>query len=211
MANDSLLNTPVLWINKYLQAKLGQQVGIGVPFFPTMPSTLDALTDQWLLIPDETNDYKLTRFQYAGVMSTWDRMIRMNRKSFPHIKSEQVLYYFYATADDSITTMIKTTEQVYRLLGRADESAEELNNWCSNRRINIGTKDQPELIDNMFYFHNLKVYQLEEVRDIIDFGTARTYAGNKIIVDFEYHQMPDLTNNNWSPEILPPDSDKITL
>jgi hypothetical protein len=57
-------------------------------------------------------------------------------------------------------------------------------------------------IDNMFYFHNFKVYQLEETRDIIDFGTARTYGGNKIIIDFDYHQMPDLTTNGWVPEKL---------
>jgi hypothetical protein len=35
---------------------------------------------------------------------------------------------------------------------------------------------------------------LQETRDIIDFGTARTYGGNKIIIDFDYSQAPDLTN-----------------
>jgi hypothetical protein len=44
-----------------------------------------------------------------------------------------------------------------------------------------------------FYFHGFKIYQLEEVRDIIDFGTARTYGGNKIIIDYDYHQMSDIT------------------
>jgi len=43
-------------------------------------------------------------------------------------------------------------------------------------------------MDCKFFFHRFRVYQLEEVRDIIDFGTARTYGGNKIIIDFEYHQ-----------------------
>jgi hypothetical protein len=47
---------------------------------------------------------------------------------------------------------------------------------------------------NKFYFHRFKVYQLEEVRDIIDFGTARTYGGNKIIIDFEYHQDNSIVN-----------------
>jgi hypothetical protein len=56
----------------------------------------------------------------------------------------------------------------------------------------------------MFYFHEFKVYQLEESRDIIDFGTARTYGGNKIIIDYDYHQMPGITNHDWVPErILP--------
>jgi len=63
----------------------------------------------------------------------------------------------------------------------------------------------------MFYFHDFKVYQLEETRDIIDFGTARTYAGNKIIIDFDYHQMPSLTNNNWTPEPKLRGDDKLTI
>ena len=210
MANDSRLNTPVLWINKYLQHKLPGLVkqvgadgiteftdlpGIGVPLFPSMPTSLDNLTEQWVIIDD-------VRYPYAGVMATWDRLIKMNRKGFPHIKSEQVLYYFYATAEGVTETMVQIQEAVLRLLDRFNESAEEVNNWCSNRQINLGTEQNPDLIDNMFYFHNFKVYQLEETRDIIDFGTARTYGGNKIIIDFDYHQMPDLTARDWKPEKL---------
>lgn len=197
MANDTLLNTPILWINKYLQDRIDLLTDLGrVPFFPTQPSTLDALTGS---------------FPTGDVMATYDRMFKMNRSKFPHIKSEQVLYYFYATANTHIEKMIQITEAVYRLLDRGDESAEEINSWCSNRRVNIGTDQIPDLIDNMFYFHNFKVYQLEETRDIIDFGTARTYAGNKIIIDFEYHQMSELTQNTWSPGPKLTGDDKITI
>lgn len=188
MANDSLLNTPVLWINKYLEDKIPLLTNIEVPLFPSTPSILDDLTGS---------------FPAAGVMGTWDRLVKMNRKTLPHIKGEQILYYFYATAENTIENMVKIQEAVLRLMDRLDETAEEVNNWCSNRAINIGTEAIPDLIENMFYFHNFKIYQLEETRDIIDFGTARTYGGNKIIIDFEYHQMPELTSNNWSPEELP--------
>jgi len=187
MANDSLLNTPVLWINKYLQDQIQQLTNIETPLFPSTPSTLDNLTETF---PD------------GGVMATWDRLIKMNRKGFPHIKCEQLLYYFYATADNPVENMVQVQEAVLRLMDRFDESAEEINNWCSNRQINLGTVQNPDLIDNQFYFHNFKVYQLEETRDIIDFGTARTYGGNKIIIDFDYHQLPDLTARDWQPEKL---------
>jgi hypothetical protein len=63
----------------------------------------------------------------------------------------------------------------------------------------------------MFLFHSFKVYQLEETRDIIDFGTARTYGGNKIIIDFEYHQDQDLTNRDWTPEARLSDANKIVI
>jgi hypothetical protein len=212
MANDTFLNTPVLWINKYLQHKVPQDVGIGIPFFPSIPSSIDALTEEWVtIVPDASNPDSVNRYAYAGVMSTWDRMFRMNRSKFPHIKSEQVLYYFYATQEDAVELMIQTQECVNRLLDRLDESAAEVNNWCMNRKINLGTEENPNLIDNMFYFHSFKVYQLEEVRDIIDFGTARTYAGNKIIIDYQYHQMTELTNNAWQPEAKLSDLDKIII
>jgi hypothetical protein len=188
MANDSSLNTPVLWINRYLQDKIPELTGLDkFPFFPSTPSILDDLTGS---------------FPAGGVMAVWDRMIKMNKKSLPHIKNEEVLYYFYATAENHIENMVKIQESIFRLMDRLDETAEEINNWCSNRSINIGTTQIPNIIDNMFYFHNFKVYQLQETRDIIDFGTARTYGGNKFIIDFEYHQMPDLTSASWKPEKL---------
>ena len=205
MANDTPLNTPVLWINKYLQSKLSGFGFDSVPFFPTSPSTIDNLTQSFA--------------ENSGVMATYDRMFKMNRKSFPHIKCEQLLYYFYATQENSITNMIQVTEIIYRLLDRFDESAEEINAWCAKRQVNLGTSGSPDLIDNIFYFHNFRVYQLEETRDIIDFGTARTYAGNKIIIEFDYHQKPVLDINgkdtvmysDWVTETLIPGDDKIIV
>jgi hypothetical protein len=188
MANDSTLNTPVLWINKYLEDKITEITDIEFPFFPSTPSIIDDLTGS---------------FPAGGVMGTWDRLIKMNRTGFPHIKCEQIMYYFYAQASNPIENMVKIQEAVFRLMDRFDETAEEVNSWCSNRAINIGTEQLPDYLENQFYFHNFKVYQLEETRDIIDFGTARTYGGNKIIIDFDYHQMPDLTLNSWSPESPP--------
>lgn len=189
---ESLLNTPVLWINHYLQTKLATlDTGIGVPFFPSRPASIDELTEQWITVDNNI-------YPYAGVMATWDRLIKMRRGPFPHIRSEQILYYFYATESNVTEQMVQTQELILRLLDRGDESAEDLNRWAANNQINVGTQQSPNLLSNKFYFHNLKVYQLEETRDIIDFGTARTYGGNKIIIEYTYHQMPELTNNDLS-------------
>lgn len=192
MTNDSLLNTPVLWINKYLQSKILDSTTLDTPFFPTLPSTINDL-----------NSY----FPTGGTMATWDRLIKMNKKGFPHIKCEQIMYYFYANGENPIEKMVQIQEQVLRLMDRGDETAQEINNWSANRQINLGRFDgsgnpvDPDLlVDNMFYFHDFKVYQLEESRDIIDFGTARTYGGNKIIIEYDYHQMPSMTNASWVPE-----------
>ena len=185
MANDTLLNTPVIWINKYIQSKILENTSLDTPFFPTLPSTINDLTQY---------------FPTGGTMATWDRLIKMNKKSFPHIKCEQVMYYFYANGENPIEKMVQIQEQVLRLMDRGNETAEEINNWASNRQVNLGTSQSPDLVDNMFFFHDFKVYQLEESRDIIDFGTARTYGGNKIIIEYDYHQMPELTGADWVPE-----------
>ena len=192
MANTlSAFNTPVLWINSYLQEKFSELIvdnpetaeeetaGIGVPFFPSRPASIDQLTEDWVIIGDQ-------RLQYAGVMATWDRLIRMRRSPFPHIKQEQLLYYFYATEENVTETMVQVQEAVLRLMDREDETASEINAWTKGKEIDGMTCG--------FYFHRFKIYQLEEVRDIIDFGTARTFGGNKIIIDFEYHQINKILN-----------------
>jgi hypothetical protein len=83
--------------------------------------------------------------------------------------------------------MVQIQESVLRLMDREDETAAEINEWTKGKSFDGMTCK--------FHFHRFRIYQLEEVRDIIDFGTARTYGGNKIIIDFEYHQMQDIINN----------------
>jgi hypothetical protein len=168
VSKTSILNTPVLWVNAYLQEKLEDLGFETMPFFPSVPSTINDLTEF---------------FPSSGVMATYDRMIRMRRSPFPHIKCEQLLYYFYATAENSVLNMVKITEQTLRLMDREDETAEELNEWCKNKGSILveGVAIEPN-----FRFVNFKVFQLQETRDIVSFGTARTYAGNKIIIYYDY-------------------------
>jgi hypothetical protein len=169
------MNTPMLWINNYLSENIPLLTNLDqFPFFPSTPSTINDLTQYF-------------NQSTQGVAATWDRLIRMRRSPFPHIKQEQALYYFYAQGSSPTEVMVQIQESVLRLMDREDESASEINDWARGK-----------VIDGMtckFQFHRFRIYQLEEVRDIIDFGTARTYGGNKIIIDFEYHQMQDIINN----------------
>jgi hypothetical protein len=189
---ESTLNTPMLWINKYLQEKVFENTDLAIPFFPVKPNAIDDLTEQWMVIDSIDIDGNLVsnRVPYKGILSVYDRLIRMRRSPFPHIKQEQALYYFYATQEDVTENMVQIQEAVLRLMDREDETAEEINAWAKGKSYNTPTGD---VLTNRFFFHKFRVYQLEEVRDIIDFGTARTYGGNKIIIDFEYHQDTTIT------------------
>lgn len=119
----------------------------------------------------------------------------MRRVPFPYIKCEQLLYYFYATGPQAQKKMIITQQQVNDLLDSGDDSAKCLNEWAAqNKRpedepISATSPSGKYWDDESLpcFFHNFKIYQLEETRDIVDFGTARTYAGNKIIIDYDWH------------------------
>jgi hypothetical protein len=194
---------PPAFINAYLSEKIPQELGANrfagsMKFFPTTPTSIDDLTENF---PESAGE----------VFAVYDRMLKMRRTPFPHIKSEQLLYYFYKMAGDPVD-LIETTQVVQDLLDREDESAQDLNDWISNyQKDNPGTPiqkldgDKP-ITDSsgntillptaniggtdflLPFFHKLRIYQLEETRDIVDFGTARTYAGNKIIIDYDWHK-----------------------
>jgi len=164
---------PPIFINNYLKEKIGSYFAdeINIPFFPTTPTDIDALTETF---PTS-----------QGTFAVYDRMFKYRRTPFPHIKSEQLLYYFYKTQGDS-ELMMEISQLVYDLLDRGDESAEDLNAWIQSKVVN-GVVTFAGADFDPVYFHNMKIFQLEETRDIVDFGTARTFAGNKIIIDYDYH------------------------
>jgi hypothetical protein len=196
---------PPAFINAYLAEKVPAELGSGrfsnglMKFFPASPTDIEALTETF---PDAS----------SNVFAVFDRMLKMRRSPFPHIKQEQLLYYFYKMAGDPVD-LIETTQVVQDLLDREDESAQNLNQWIKEYQIaHPGTPIQRKDVDGKLmenpdgtpilqitakigdtdfllpFFHKIRIYQLEETRDLIDFGTARTYAGNKIIIDYDWHK-----------------------
>jgi len=180
---------PPVFINAYLSEKVTESLpdrfSGDFRFFPTTPTDIETLTQNF---PEASNN----------VFAVYDRMFKMRRAAFPHIKSEQLLYYFYKTSGDPVA-LIETTQVVQDFLDRGDESAQELNEWLTalpeGQPITdpiTGRQLRTKVINGtdfcIPFFHEIKIYQLEETRDIVDFGTARTFAGNKIIIDYDWHQ-----------------------
>ena len=173
---------PAMIVNQYLSEKVEQLVPdyFGTPMFflPTMPTDVDALYEGFPAAEGQT-------------FAVYERMFKMRRAPFPHCKCEQVLYYLYKndapTPSEQAAALFNTTQAIYDLMDRGDESAEEINAWQKNnldesKELNFfGTKFEP------VFFHSFKVFQLEETRDIVDFATANSFIANKIIVDYEYH------------------------
>lgn len=198
---------PPTIINIYLQQKLGPIFG-AVPMFPTVPSDLASVSDGFT-IDQLTGDDAGVRFTFGGQAAIYDRMFKMRRTPFPYIKCEQVLYYFYAMTESAVVNLIEMTQNIQDLLDRGDDSAQDINEWVRALHSSqsgavpqkttvtdlvTGVAEQKDFVTingEQFllpYFHSMKVFQLQETRDIIDFGTARTYAGNKIVVDYDWHK-----------------------
>lgn len=182
------ISYPPIFINTYLQQKLGQAGFGATPMFPTVPTDPDAFADGFTL-DQLAGDDPTVRFTFGGQIAIYDRMFKMRRGPFPHIKGEQLLYYFNAVREDAVPNLLLMTQAVSDLLDRGDESAEDINRWVADNMLNQDgiyvASDGLQYLP--VYFHDFKIFQLEETRDIIDFGTARTYAGNKIIIDYTYH------------------------
>ena len=221
------IHHPPSFVNAYLQEKLALSHDLAVPMYPTMPTDLAAASDGYSI--SNLTDGSGAKFYFNGAAAIYDRMFKMRRLPFPHIKSEQLLYYFFSLTTEAVSKLIEITQEIQDLLDRGDESAEEINTWIRKyQEINPGTPEpvldafgnqifdpqldqdgNPVLDDNnepilvlrtvptarigskdvlLPYFHNIKIYQLQETRDIIDFATARTFAGNKIIIDYDWHK-----------------------
>lgn len=196
---------PTVFINGYIYDKINQaqQYGGTTRFFPASPTAIDDFTEQF---PEGNKFY------------VYDRMLKMRRTPFPHIKEEQMLIYFYARGAQPIPDLYESTQAIVDLLDRGDESGEEVNAWIKEQLDENGLYVVDKGLDTEksfkpVYFHSFKIFQLEETADIIDFGTARTWAGNKIIIDYKYHlNYPEkkILYTTDNPDWQDPNDDEIT-
>jgi hypothetical protein len=69
-------------------------------------------------------------------------------------------------------------------LDREDSAAQDLNSWIS---ANPQEDDNGDAIPNNVFFHNIKVYQADESRDLVELASARTLFLNKLIIEYDYH------------------------
>ena len=172
---------PPALLNEYLAEKVTERLSGKfkgrLNLFPTMPTDINSLS---------RNNPALA----TDVFGVYDRMFRLNRDAFPHIKKEQMMYYFYKMNGDP-ELLFETVQVIQDLLDRRDESAQEINSWIASKvnaqgLVVLGSGRMQRTFKPIF-FHELRIYSLEEARDIVSQQTNRTYVASKIIVNFDYH------------------------
>lgn len=186
MARAIDLPYPPRWINAYVAAKLGEysDTGVGlnsqlVPIFATKPGNTNEVWQQ--LLDNNVGSVPL--------LIQYDRLMRFRPSPFYEIKREQLVYYLYS---DSLTVINNAVSAIAHILDREDVAAQEVNEWAS---AHPQTFEGSELPYNVF-FHNMKAYQADEVRDLVDLASARAAYVNKIIIEYDYHP-------TWSNTTVP--------
>jgi len=131
-------------------------------------------------IEDLYNDTVSIQQVEAPILIVYDRMMRFRPTPFYRHKREQLIYFVYSS---DVTKLINTIRVITDALDREDAAAEDVNRYSAEN----ATEENPAKI----YFHNIKVYQVDESRDVAELASARTLFVNKLIIEYDYHSSDD--------------------
>ena len=132
-------------------------------------------------IEDLYNDSILIRQTESPLLVVYDRLMRFRPTPFYARKREQLIYFLYST---DVGKLIDCVRVISNALDREDSSAQDINAWAvANPVLN----SQGDTIPYNIFFHNTRVYQADESRDVAELASARTLFVNKIIVEYDYH------------------------
>lgn len=167
---------PPRYIVDYINDKLLEyeiiSSGQVVPIIATAPSNTDEIWDQ-LIAGNQT----------TPILIQYDRLMRFRPNSFYPTKREQMALYIYGNlslVNDSVLV-------IQNLLDREDAAAEDVNKWARKKTSGGNITFANGSFTHNVYFHNIKVYQVDESRDVTELASARAIYVNKIIIEYDYH------------------------
>lgn len=180
MASEVLKETgfPPTFINAYIHDELkvfGLMPSVGEPFQPFFPAQA----------PDSVegiyNDIPFIRNNPDTTIVIFDRLMRFRPNTFYRHKREQLIYFIYSP---NLSKLLDTTRVIIECLDREDAAAQDLNAWIAANDIE---DENGNVIPKNVFFHNMKVYQADESRDILELASARTLVLNKLVIEYDYH------------------------
>lgn len=197
---------PHIWINHFVAQELNKYEDCGVtlasgsniiPFFPSAPTNVEQVYQDLLINTGDQNP----------LLISYDRMLRFRPSPLYVHKREQLMYYLY---NGSVDTLFNAGNIISQLLDREDVAAQELNKWMYEKQASanpITDFSTKIALDKNIFFRNIKVYQADEGRDLLELGTVKTVYTNKYIIEYDYHIKTAMINNpNYDPDL--PESSK---
>ena len=133
-------------------------------------------------IEDLYNDNIEIRQTDSPVLIVYDRLMRFRPTPFYAHKREQLIYFIYST---DVAKLIDSVRVISNALDREDASAQDINSYSIANPILNSSGDVS--IPYNIYFHNTRVYQADESRDVAELASARTLFVNKLIIEYDYH------------------------
>jgi len=162
---------PPTFINQYVieQLKLfGILSGYEqmTPIFPTGPTNIEDVFKNYIGAPGVSDP----------ILIQYERLARFRPSPFYRNKREQLVYYLYCT---DLSKIHDSTRIITTSLDREDSAGQDVNSFCAG----VATTSLPFNV----FFHNIRVYQSDETRDVMDPSSARTVYVNKLIIEYDYH------------------------
>ena len=174
---------PPTFLNAYVNSEL-KEFGLipdgHNPFQPFFPA------QNPINIEDIYNDSVYIKNNPDAIVVMFDRLIRFRPNAFYRNKREQLVYFIYAP---NLSKLFDATRVMIECLDREDAAAQDLNYWIATNDIE---DDNGNVITPNVMFHNIKVYQADEARDIAELASARTLFLNKLVIEYDYHTIDTL-------------------
>ena len=148
------------------------------PIFPTTPTNIEDVFKNYLGSPGVEDP----------VLIQYERLIKQRSGPFYRKKMDQLVLYVYST---SLSKVIDTERVIVEALDREDAAAQDVNLWMAE---NVLKDDNNNIITNNVLFHNFRVFQINESREISTLKTAKTLYGTKVILEYSYHTKDSLYN-----------------
>lgn len=179
---EGTFDMPLLYINHYLHSLLSSYTDINmaknpnidnyVPFVPAGVTTnVDAFYENLAATSGFEGELPSVIF--------YDRLLRLRNSSFYVGKREQALYTIHATASQAY----KIGLVISQVLDREDVSAQDINKWMHDNKTDLIAKGLPMRV----FFRNMKVFQVDESRDLLELQTFKGGTMHKYIVEYDYH------------------------
>lgn len=180
---DDKLGYPPRFINHYIVKQL-QDFAIYsgteqmVPIFPTSPTNIEDVFSNYVGAPGVQDP----------LIIQYERLLRFRPSTFYAHKREQMMLYLYST---TLSNVLDAHRVISEALDREDAAAQDVNLYVSQnpvpRNIDLRTGNPIDYYTQNVMFHNIKVYQADETRDLLELASARTVYANKLIIEYDYH------------------------
>jgi len=177
MASTLDLGYPPFFINGYIKDQLVNFNIIGqsenTPILPVTPEDSTTIYQQLLTSSNIPNP----------LLIQYDRLLRFRPSPFYRRKREQLVYTFICSSYEKQSAAMA---MVIEALDRQDATAEDINAWAAKNTLfdDDGVTPLPKNV----YFHNFRVYQVDESRDLIELASVNmSLVRGKIIIEFDYH------------------------